>query len=167
MNERGRKERVMSGRKEELILKDDRERERRMCGSIHFVTEQSRKLWNAPAPVAVETEGKLFHVSCFVAHGNCPEIERWIERKREREISGFETRNRETGIKQQSPIINNHLAEFWQSVKLSTSRCSATPPQFVLCRHTLMCLELGFLCHTKGGRGRFVREPRGAYVLFT
>lgn len=62
-----------------------------MCGSLHFVTEQSRKLWNTPAPVTMETKGKLFHVSRLVAHGNCPEIEGWIKRKRrEREISSRE-----------------------------------------------------------------------------
>lgn len=48
---------------------------------------------NAPAPVAVETEGKLFHVSCFVAHGTCPKIEGWMKKKErekqlEREFGG-------------------------------------------------------------------------------
>lgn len=85
---RGRKRERESD--EEQVQKDDGERKRRMCGSMHFVTEQSRKLWNTLVPVAVETEGKLFHVSRFVAHGNCPEIEGWIKRKREIEISSRE-----------------------------------------------------------------------------
>ena len=62
-----------------------RTRERRMCGSIHFVTVQ-KKYGIPPAPVAVETKGKLFHVSRFVAHGNHPEIEGRKKREREREI---------------------------------------------------------------------------------
>ena len=53
-----------------------------MCGSIHFVTVQ-KNYGIPPAPVAVETKGKLFH---FVAHGNRPEIEGRMKREREREM---------------------------------------------------------------------------------
>lgn len=88
---------MKGGGRERVTTGTDTERERRMWGSTHFVTEQ-KCIKNAPATVAMATKGKLFHVSHFVAHGYCPETEGWMIRER----SGW--------IEAETIIINNQSA---------------------------------------------------------
>lgn len=61
----------MDGKKKES---EKRTAERGGCVG-QYILSQSRELWDTPAPVTMETKRMLFHVSCLVAHGNCPEIE--------------------------------------------------------------------------------------------
>lgn len=60
-----------------------------------YILSQSRKLWNTPAPVAMETKGKLFCVSTL-AHGCCPEIEGWM------------FKNKHTNKKNWRQSVHNH-----------------------------------------------------------